>query len=221
MSAVTTFQALLPVWQNAQDPMHTTLRWGNFPQYGQSLLKHANSFPLVGRWTTAVVRQSGQSLDYELLYDCFQLHDHGEPLTGGDEHAYNKTADKEQREWEAFRRLTAGLPPELQVPWRRAFALQYVRKPGVLLPEPDRSLVQLLSETHRVEAIVFDFSERLDYLFSGYEGHQRKIQSPAEHMINHVFERQAPKLDGLAGELPALAQIWSPELRQFFADKCS
>ena len=220
MSALATFHALLPVWRNAQIPMRSVTRWGNFPQYGQSLLEHANSFPLVGRWVVAMVEAAGQPLDRALLYDCFMLHDHGEPLTGGDEHAYNKTPDKEQREWEAFRRLTAGLPPELQVPWRRAFALQYVRKTDISLPSHDQQHVDELGQTHRAEAIVFEGSERLDYLFSAYVGWEQGIRTEQETMITHAFLRQAPKLDELSQELPALTAVWTPELRQFLAEKC-
>lgn len=220
MSTASAFQAMLPVWRNAQDPMQHFVRWGNFPDYGQRLIEHTNSFPLIGRWVVAVTREAGQVLDTELLYDCFQLHDHGEPLTGGDEHAYNKTADKEQREWEAFRRLTAGVPSVLQTPWRRAFALQYVRKPDVLLPEPDQSLVDQLRKTHHAEAIVFECSERIDYLFSAYDGWTRGVQTEHETMIAHAFSRQAPKLDGLIKELPMLTHVWTPDLRQFLAEKC-
>ena len=85
MSDLRTLTAVMHPWKNAQCPMGETKRWGNFPDYGQNLLMHNNSVPWVAEWVISEVSRT-HAIDQALLYRAFIVHDHGEPLTGGDEH---------------------------------------------------------------------------------------------------------------------------------------
>jgi len=197
--------------------MKEVVRWGNFPDYGQTLVEHNNSVCLVGRW---VVAQVQPPVKERLLADAFMVHDHGEPPTGGDEHADNKTDGKEVREWEAFAELLSapGLPRILKQEWRTAFLLQYCRKPydKWFTPEVAREIGDIHA-LYPLEAAIFDFTERLDYLLSAYEGYCHGIHNETETMIDHTLRLQVPKLDALAEEYRhVLGVIWRPQLRQSF-----
>ena len=201
----------LGIWDNAQKPMLKEKRWKNFPAYGQTLLEHANSFPLVGRWVMSVAARPKDTL---LFTDCLLLHDHGEPLSGGDEDADSKTKDKDLREWVAFSSLIRELPPTLRQQWMRAFSLQYVRKSMWQdLPASGFALVTELRQTHSYEAALFDFSERLDYLCSAYKGFRRGVCNQKETMIEHTVGNQTMKLDALVDEFPELGSLWTVELK--------
>lgn len=104
-------QDFLGIWNNAQKPMLKEKRWKNFPVYNQTLVEHTNSFPLVGRLVMSV---AARPMDTLLFTDCLMLHDHGEPLSGGDEDADSKTEGKDVREWVEFRKLITKLPPTLR-----------------------------------------------------------------------------------------------------------
>ena len=201
------------VWGNAQKPMLETKRWGNFPQYHQTLVEHNNSLPIVGMWVMSHLVD--QNLDESLLYRFFSVHDHGEPLTGGDEHYDQKTNDKDLREWQAFEKLVADVRPlEFRLSLRRAFLLQYCRKDSRrMLPLEIQAAVFTLHKEKKFEAGVFDFTERIDYLFSAYEGYLHNIENAEETMIEHTIVRQVPKLDALVKEFPALGKIWKQMLR--------
>ncbi len=203
--------SILPLWRNAQGPMTEEVRWGNFPTYGQTLTEHANSLPIVGRHVLAV---ADRPVDALLFMDCVHLHDHGEPLTGGDEHAENKTIGKDIREWVAFAEMVSQKPTLLSNMFLRAFTLQYVRKStSSQLPELGQRLVESLRETHAYEAGLFEFTERFDYMLSAYDGYERGVRNEKETMLAHTLGNQVPKLDALVVEFPELGVLWSDELR--------
>lgn len=211
-------QDFLAIWKNAQRPMLNEKRWGNFPAYNQTLVEHANSFPLVGRLVMSVATRP---MDTLLFADCLMLHDHGEPRSGGDEHAGNKTAGKDVREWVEFRNLVIRLHPTLRQQWMRAFTLQYVRKSMWQdLPPSGITLVTELRQTHAYEAGLFDFSERLDYVCSAYAGYERGVRNQKETMIEHTIGNQSEKLDALVEEFPELGSLWSVELKTQLWNLC-
>ena len=204
-------QDFLGIWNNAQKPMLKEKRWKNFPAYNQTLVEHTNSFPLVGRLVMSV---AARPMDTLLFTDCLMLHDHGEPLSGGDEDADSKTQGKDVHEWVEFHKLITKLPPTLRQQWMRAFSLQYVRKTvWENLPPSGVALVTELRQTHAYEAGLFDFSERFDYICSAYAGYKRGIRNQKESMIEHTLGNQLKKLDALVEEFPELESIWSIELK--------
>ena len=211
-------QDFMAIWHNAQAPMLKEKRWGNFPVYNQTLVEHTNSFPLVGR---LVLSFAAQPLDSLLFTDCLMLHDHGEPLSGGDEHAGNKTTGKDVREWIAFRNLVQKLPPMLRQQWMRAFTLQYVRKSmWEDLPPSGIALVSELRQNRAYEAGLFDFSERFDYICSAFAGYNRGVRNQKETMIEHTIGNQSEKLDALVEEFPELGSLWTIELKTQLWNLC-
>lgn len=156
------------------------------------------------------------NFDWALIYECAHLHDHGEPLTGGDEHDGNKTQDKEIREYRAFRDVVSIEGEQLQTAKMMAFLLPYVRRTKWWseFSLQDQKIVRQLATTHHREAIVFELIERMDYVFSGLEGYQLGITNEAETMLSHVLRNQVPKLNALTAELKVLTQVWGLELSQ-------
>lgn len=217
MPTLEALRGLMPLWLNAQRPMHEVVRWGNFPDYGQTLLMHANSFPVLGRYVTMMLIEQGCQLDEIILMDAFMLHDHGEPPTGGDEHDGNKTANKPEREWEAFWAMTESVSLPIRSRLRKAFALQYCRKDwNTFALRNNDNLIPELCLSYGFEAAVFEFCERLDYLMSALEGFGHGVRNEVETMIEHTLTRQIPKLDLLVEEFSHLGSVWTPQLREEF-----
>lgn len=217
MPNLKTVRAIMEPWKNAQRPMDAVIRWGNFPRYGQKLVWHNNSVPIVLTWVERVVKQhrSGLEIDWALLYRSFVVHDHGEPLTGGDEHADARTAGKEVWELQAYSKLVNLINPKwLNQHFILPFILQFVRKGCAGNVPLDHSwALNKLKQENQNEAIIFEFIERMDYIFTALHGYYLGIRNGKEGMLEHCFRNQAPKLDGLCEELPVLAQIWTPTLR--------
>ena len=217
-AVVDPFGGLMAPWQNAQQPMLEVIRWSQFPSYGQTLVEHNSSLPLVVLWVQSRLIQY-EDIDWALLFQTAAVHDHGEPLTGGDENEYTKTPDKERREYEAFSQLISGADQNYRNLLMKAFLLPYVRKqhwwPSFL--EADRVMVQELAGCRGVEALLFEAVERLDYLASAVMGHRQGIRNDRETMIDHVLGNQVPKLDRLAVEYRPFAEyVWTPRLRELF-----
>lgn len=212
MTGIAKLDGLMKIWLNAQRPMTDTLRWGNYPDYGQTLVEHNNSVGLVGRYVISHLEGECE-FDYKVLTDAFMIHDHGEPLTGGDQHSGNRTPEKEALEWEAVCGMIEALPEPLRSDWFTAFNLQYcIKTPNEFWPSEMILAQESLLGVYATEAIIFDFVERFDYVLSAIEGNRRQITNTEGAMLEHVLRNQVHKLDGLVKELPALKTIWSAEL---------
>lgn len=214
------FGGLMVPWQNAQQPMMRVVRWGNFPSYGQTLVEHSNSVQFVLLWVQSRLA-SRPDVDWSLLQRAFLVHDHGEPLSGGDEHAENKTPDKEVEEYRAFHYLLTRVDLDYRNFLMQAFLLQYVRKKQWWseFSAVDRVMVATLAEKYQVEAVLFEGVERLDYLASALEGYNRypPVRNEREMMMDHVLANQVPKLDALAHEwVPFARRVWTSQLREEF-----
>jgi hypothetical protein len=217
---LTAMRAMLPAWKNAQEAMQNTQRWGNFPAYYQSLSMHANSVLIPGMYTFNVVKFSDWATSQKIVLDEARLlraliwHDHGEPLTGGDENASNKTKYKGVREWIAVYNLIADWPEALRLQFLEDFSLQFVLKDEWEdLPREGRDIVRKLQVSHWREATIFDFTERWDYFFSAVTGHDQNVDNGEEAMMEHTFGRHAVAMDELVSGFPVLGDIWTPRLR--------
>lgn len=209
-----TMKAVMKPWANAQGPMAAVRRWGNFPTYGQTLLMHNNSVMVVAVWVCSVVERNHPTFRKSFVYEALIFHDHGEPLTGGDEHIGAQTPGKEVREWEAFETLVTHLPDGLRKRLMSVFTLQFCRKPaGKDLPGRAKADLGLMRAFSKKEAIVFEFIERLDYLFTALDGHNRDVCNEKEGMLEHCLRNQSPRLAKLCNELPVLSQIWTNTLQ--------
>jgi hypothetical protein len=214
------FGGLMAPWKNAQQPMMKVVRWGNFTDYGQTLVEHSNSVQFVLLWVQSRLA-SRSDVDWALLQRAFLVHDHGEPLSGGYEHAGNKTPDKEVEEYRGFHYLLSRTETDYRNFLMQAFLLQYVRKKQWWneFSAVDRAMVVFLREKYQVEALLFEAVERLDYLASALEGHHRTppIGNEEEMMMDHVLGNQIPKLDALALEWsPFAKRVWTLKLRESF-----
>lgn len=208
------FGGVMLPWRNAQKPMTAVIRWGNFPEYDQKLTEHCNSIPYVGMWVQERLC-SRHDIDWLFYNHALLVHDQGESMSGGDEHAGNKTPDKDLHEYLAAANMMAMAESGFRRRFMRAFLLQYVRKPQwwQYMMREDRDTVVVLAEKFPREALLFDGTERLDYLASAVEGHHLGIKNDTETMIDHVLGNQVPKLDALVDEWAPFAGVWSPDLR--------
>jgi len=214
MSDLATMRAVMQPWINAQRPMQAVVRWGNFPDYGQTLLMHNSSVLVVAAWVCRVVERDDITFRKGAVYEALIFHDHGEPLTGGDEHVDARTNGKEGKEWNAFAKLLEHVPVWLHDKWLQTFSLQYCRKASASeLPERGQHIVHPLARHGAKEALVFEFIERLDYLFTALDGFDHGVRNEYEGMLEHCLKNQTHKLNELVVELPILAEIWTNTLQ--------
>ena len=208
--------AVMVPWTNAQKPMQDIVRWLNF-DYGQTLQAHNNSVPWVATWVMTSLRGE-YPIDEALLMTAFMAHDHGEPGSGGDEHANNKTPGKEIKEWEVYMEDTEHLPEPMREYVRKAFLIQYVRKqehPDEPWPHPLIASVAKVRASYIIEPAVWDLIEWMDYLFTAVDGFQKKVKTEEEGMLEHCFGNYARKLDVLVREFPGFSMVWNQLLRDW------
>ncbi len=213
MTTLAQISGVMNPWRTAQRPMSDELRWKNFPGYGQKLVEHNNALPIVLHFVLS--HECAAVNDPRLLTFCAAVHDHGEPLSGGDEHIDAQTENKPVLEWTAYRKNVSRITGVYREQMQRAFLLAYVRKPKIhpMLTDHAQMIIQQLAVTHAAEAFVFEFTERMDYIFSALEGHSLGIRNDVETMLAHTLKNQVPRLDKLVEEKPSFAEIWSPVFR--------
>ncbi len=210
----TELTAIHKVWELTQRPMKAVTRFGNFPDYGQLLVEHQASLPVTLAKVHAKLYPVMHELEWYLLSRCCTFHDCGEPLTGGDEHIDNKTDDKDEREYWAFRQMLINTG-DFYRHTMMAFLLPYVRRPlpSHVLFGDDAGLYDTLCRTRYREAAVFELVERIDYIKSGLSGRALSIRNENELLYDHVVKRQTPFLDALVREYPVFSHVWSPDVR--------
>lgn len=219
MSDLANLHGIKRVWDNAQRPMAVVTRWNNFPDYKQTLQAHSNSVTVTTLSLCELLLPKKLDIDQHLILGCTVLHDHGEPLTGGDEHIDAQTANKPILEWEAFFELIEDLPESTRRKFLRFFTLPYVRKScATKLPAHAWHIVSELQLNHAVSAATFDLIERYDYLLSAREGYRLKVRNPEEGILEHCFKRQAPLLNKLREEVPEFGAVWSNQLHDELAE---
>ena len=224
MPDLETFDLLMPAWENAQEPMARELRWEtNFPHYGQSLCMHANSVPLTMRELLEFFRPFRSGWNELLLITAILVHDHGEPLSGGDEDIESQTKHKAVREWHGFAEMIQDYPESIKQMYLSAFALQYAIKDCDDLPVYALAHVEHHREFHMDEAWFFDFVECIDYFRSARVGARRNLrhvkpEMNKQGMFEHVHsERNLTRIDRACDNLPVLREFWTPQLQADFA----
>ena len=214
--SILSFMAFKQIWNNAQSPMSEIVRWSNFPDYGQTLVEHSNSVPLVGLWVMSHFSTETE-INQMLVLTALMVHDHGEPLANGDSVYEEKKPTDDLYEWTAFRDIVSdqSLQP-FSVVIEEAFLLQFCRNSEIdLFNESTKRRIQGLQEEYPLEAAVFEFVERIDYFLSASAGREAGIRNQEEEMMEHTFKNQAHKLDALVEEFPILGSVWTPGLKSW------
>lgn len=217
--SINNFLAFRRLWENAQRPMTEIVRWSNFPEYGQTLVEHSNSVPLVALWVTTRLSEVVK-IDTLKVVTALMVHDHGEPLAGGDVLYYEKKSSDDLAEWVGFRAMVDD--------WRLssfrkvvedAFLLQFCRNTNVsIFDVKTQKRIQKLQQEYKLEAAVFDFVERIDYLLSASIGSKQGLRNSKETMMAGTLRNQTGKIEGLVKEFPEFKIIWTPELKSWLQE---
>lgn len=222
MPSLESLMAVKPLWDNAQKPMTRVRRWSNAPGYDQTLSDHVCSLPIVGIWVCSYIKEHlPKDFDYGLLYAAFALHDHGETVTainGNDVVLDEKTNLTDMEEIEAFNLfLTEVESKEVLAAFWRPYMLQFCRKSDgdiLRLSKGAREYLLRMKMEVGIEPVIFEFCERLDYIFSALHGHDNGVMIGPENMLEHTLKRNAEKLDEICEEVPGLKEVWSDQLRR-------
>ena len=212
------------LWQHDgnDEPMpHEFYRWkmwcDEFPQLRhQGIQDHILSFSaLVDEKSSLLVRR-GVKLNQLLLLRCAQNHDLPEPHLKRDVMATKKTGADDLMEYLKFAELMRDCDPARWTELDEVYLLQLAGKNPECFPPEARATMSVLKEKYPNETWLFPGLEMLDYLYSAYEG---TYERGVEVMLPSVASRQIPGMDKIAEGFPPFGEyIWTPELREFFAE---
>lgn len=157
-------------WNLIQHKYAEHVRWAEYREQNPNLprqtnLEHSLSVQRLFALACSLLRASGRNLDFSLLMLAIQLHEDGE-MFEGDTLWHDKTNDSHERELSAFiESVLPNIPEPLHELWRRAFLLQYAHDVTIYFSHQESCQdLKILRTTCAVEARIFDFLERLDYL---------------------------------------------------------
>lgn len=157
--------------------------------------------------------------DSRLLMSAIWHHDDGEDFGFGDTLYTFKRQEHDLAEYQIFVKHVQPVVSDLE--WRhlqRAFLLQFVQTyaESELFPQEARAVMQELQQTRSVEAMIFGYLERLDYLLYAVE--QAQVYGNP-HFVREVFPNQRDRLDVYIREWPALRGFYWPDPLRPFCQK--
>lgn len=231
--------SILDVWLAGQTQLARVERWQWFPLYdggtpsGPSIdrAENANGHPqLILRRRPQndlqhslalsvlcgmVLAEIDGGLDRGLLLTACPIHDQGEAELGRDIGLPDKGIKHDLAEWRAFERRFAQAPGwwRMQDAFLLQFALLYARPEwnGPYFPEFAQVTLDRLARTHRIEARIFEFLERLDYMFYALDAYVA-FRNPT--ILYAVLGNgcSPERMGELVGEVPSLQKFWTREV---------
>jgi hypothetical protein len=222
-------ESSIAMWVTCQNLLKIAERWDHYREEEPLLMRQTGNQHVLSLLFTymqihSFLCQRGfqNKIDLMLMFQCFYFHDWGEPLANGDVPDYDKTTKGNVEEYKAFSDFIDKMicDPAEATQIKRAFLLQYCIDQKTLERNPDRKLfpndAQVMMEelyvNHRLEALLFCFTEQLDYFYYvifGYKvvGYKRALKSVC--MFN------ASVLNRVLKEIPVLAEkFWTEEFQQ-------
>lgn len=172
-----------------------------------------------------VLAEIDGELDRSLLLTACPIHDQGEAELGRDIGLPDKGINHDLAEWKAFEQRCMRAPG-----WRRmqdAFLLQFARlyaRPGwngPYFPEIAQNTLDRLARTHRIEALIFEFLERLDYMLYALDAYVT-FRNPTILCAVLGNGCSPERMGELVGEVPSLRRFWPDRVdhwARFFRDK--
>jgi hypothetical protein len=153
-------------------------------------------------------------LDELLISRCIELHDIPEGITGIDLPSPNKRDCDDVKEYLVFQELFKPLGRKVWKEVQEAFLLQFALGNKACFPDDAQKVLTELYLGKRNEAVFFDATQRLDYLYYAYECYQKRR---VKTVLTEVTRNQFKHLEKAAETLPGFGKvIWTPKHRKFF-----
>ena len=224
------------LWLQLQTLLPIIQRWKNYRENDPEIMYQDGLMHTLSQlWTYLEIHDSltqkgeAENIDLSLMIKALLLHDVGEPLRKFEKLYYDKSWEDDVAEYNLFVEFIDNLGFELDTKKQlvKAFLLQFCLCSKTLEQNPDlhhfpeeaQTVIQNLIRFHYKEAIVFMFTENIDYwryTVSMYRitGHMNAFKS--------VCVSNVEPLDMLVKKLPALSKTWTPEMsalaKQFRTD---
>lgn len=192
-------------------------RWGQFQESShsrsQTTLGHTTSLQLVAiALVLAEQRWNSKSFDAGFVHQMVAVHDMGEVVradVGRDVLVPDKTWEKDWREVQAFKQLCLTLPETQRTALLFRYLGQFALQPSALGGN-ESELLALLAAEKRLECLLFQVIEKLDYLL--YALYELRTRGNLRIVV-HVLRHNHTQLKALAGQLPGFAkELYTPEV---------
>lgn len=211
---------MLSVWLLCQTELSKVVRWKHYLKRGrpwkvrkQTSTQHALSIGRIGDMVCHYV-STNVNLDESLLKTAFGIHDDGEGITRRDVIYRNKSQVTDLEEYNGFVELYSKLEPSLYRMFQKAFLIQYAIKCPSNFPVDAKAIMMLLRKNNYAECMVFDFVERLDYVYYVWEQY---LFEGDEEALTQVLRNQVLKINELVTKTNiGLDLIWTAEVRHCF-----
>ncbi len=172
---------ILEIWQ-IQSEFSKITRWktslekpGGENLRRQTCTEHVLSVELAARIITdTYVSITGKEVDRALILDAFHFHDYGEPLKGRDLSALTKKDTDDLDEYLAFMDFIVNQREPLFSNYQRAFLLQFCLENPECFPPEAREIMTDLRKNKHLEAVMFKFIEKMDYVLYAIEQYEKK-----------------------------------------------
>lgn len=198
-------------WRLPQDGLQNVVRWKRLGgELKQTVLQHVVGIQLLATTIIPYIEET-YPINKGLVLHGLLVHDNGEIKTG-DTPAPDKRNEHDVHEYEVFCEQVAELPFLIQASQKEAFLLQFAAK-------PDEERAEFSQEAQRImdnlrieypnEVLLFRFLEILDYLMHAFAGH---FLADCQIVINDILENYIPEMRDYVEEIPALANVWTPEI---------
>lgn len=191
--------------------MPRVIRWKKYVKRGtrrSDNLQHSYSIALFALWLFPRLRKHVR-FDEHFVLHALLLHDLGEGETGTDDHYIDKNKNSDAAEWGGFRKTySKTLGPEASA----AYLLQYVNKIP-FMPRSIRRELSLIGRKRKTEQLVFEATERFDYLLYALEQYQKRGK---KKILVQTLRNQLLHYERLHKQLPGFGKIlWTPQLQSF------
>jgi 5'-deoxynucleotidase YfbR-like HD superfamily hydrolase len=225
-----TLDGLAQLQATVEKELAKVQRWGQFQDSSgsrpQTTLGHTASLQLVAvALVLAEQRWNPMPFDAGFVHQMVALHDMGEVVradAGRDVLAPDKTWEKDWREVQAFKQLCLTLPEIQRTPLLFRYLGQFALQPNALGGN-ESELLALLATEKRLECLLFQVIEKLDYLlYALYEFRTRGNLRILVHVLRayHVqLLKLTERLPGFAKELYTTQVVtWADGLLEQFAN---
>jgi len=182
--------------------LEEAMRWEKYVKAGEAMkensLQHTYKGGLLGIMIMEnEMKHSDKPFDAYLILKALLLHDIGEIETG-DVVYIDKSRGVEEKERDFFVQFVSCLPEDIRKPMKTAYDLQKINKGLMNAP-------QELAEKYKLEAALFEATERLGYVIFAYREYARRNK---EKILVQVLRNQHHHLMRLAGELPGFGKVF-------------
>jgi len=235
---------IAPLNAHVQTSLSDVFRWGSVRESWwrcwlfsdrrlrkQSDLQHSYAMTILLQWAIAKLAKHNPDLDRYLVICCGADHDLGEGETKNDVCALTKRREVDVREYFAFRKVIDKFDLAVREDMARAFLLQFADvnkdqrvEDWALFPSEAQDILEWLAENRRLEARIFRYLERLEYILYAIEqanlyGNFHLAAEVTSKNAGYVFISHQEDMERACQLIPGFREeIWTLEIQETISE---